>query len=89
MALAPLNIVLTNDDGFDAPGIQTLYTALVNAGFNVHIVAPAVNQSAQGSSLGGTTAVDSTRYSKSPARVFSVIASPACTCFNGRKNVSR
>ena len=22
---APLNIVLTNDDGFDAPGIQTLY----------------------------------------------------------------
>ena len=33
MALAPLNIVLTNDDGFDAPGIQTLYTALVNAGF--------------------------------------------------------
>jgi 5'/3'-nucleotidase SurE len=67
MALAPLNIVLTNDDGFDAPGIQTLYTALVNAGFNVHIVAPAVNQSAQGSSLGGTTAlanpIDITEFS--------------------------
>jgi len=56
MAPAPLNIVLTNDDGFNAPGIQTLYTALVNGGFNVHIVAPAVNQSAQGSSLGGTAA---------------------------------
>ena len=29
----PLNIVLTNDDGFDAPGIQTLDAALVSAGF--------------------------------------------------------
>jgi len=67
MAPAPLNIVLTNDDGFNAPGIQTLYTALVNAGFNVHIVAPAVNQSAQGSSLGGTAAlvnpIDITEFS--------------------------
>lgn len=58
MASAPLNIVLTNDDGFNAPGLQTMYTALVAAGFNVHIVAPAANQSAQGSSLGGTTALD-------------------------------
>ena len=67
MASAPLNIVLTNDDGFNAPGIQTLYTALVAAGFNVHIVAPAVNQSAQGSSLGGTAAlsnpIDITEFS--------------------------
>lgn len=53
----PLNIVLTNDDGFNAPGIQTLYAALVSAGFNVHMVAPAANQSAQGSSLGGTAAL--------------------------------
>jgi 5'/3'-nucleotidase SurE len=59
MASAPLNILLTNDDGFDAPGITTLYAALVDAGFNVHIVAPHVNQSAQGSSLGGTTALTS------------------------------
>src|SRR5215831_1216240 len=67
MTSAPLNIVLTNDDGFNAPGIQTLYTALVGAGFNVHIVAPQVNQSAQGSSLGGTAAlnnpIDITQFS--------------------------
>ena len=67
MTSAPLNIVLTNDDGFNAPGIQTLYTALVGAGFNVHIVAPQVNQSAQGSSLGGTAAlsnpIDITEFS--------------------------
>ena len=55
----PLNILLTNDDGYNAPGIQTLYTALVGAGFNVHIVAPAANQSAQGSSFGGTQALSS------------------------------
>ena len=58
MASEPLNIILTNDDGYNAPGIQTLYAALVGAGFNVHIVAPAVNQSAQGSSLGGTSALN-------------------------------
>ena len=52
-----LNIVLTNDDGFNAPGIQTMYAALLAAGFNVHIVAPLVNQSAQGSSLGGIGAI--------------------------------
>ncbi|MGU3537701.1 5'/3'-nucleotidase SurE [Methylobacterium sp. A54F] len=52
-----LNIVLTNDDGYNAPGIQTLYNALVAAGNNVRIVAPAVNQSAQGSSLGGAAAL--------------------------------
>ena len=55
----PLDIVLTNDDGYNAPGIQTLYAALASAGFNVHIVAPAANQSAQGSSLGGAAALNS------------------------------
>ena len=59
MASAPLNILLTNDDGYNAPGITTLYAALVDAGFNVHIVAPQVKQSAQGSSLGGTAALAS------------------------------
>ena len=59
MAARPLDIVLTNDDGYDAPGLQTLYAALASAGFNVHIVAPAANQSAQGSSLGGAAALGS------------------------------
>lgn len=53
-----LKIILTNDDGYNAPGITTMYNALVAAGYDVHIVAPAVNQSAQGSSLGGTNALD-------------------------------
>ncbi|MCO6419193.1 esterase-like activity of phytase family protein [Siccirubricoccus sp. KC 17139] len=53
-----LNILLTNDDGYDSPGLIALYDALKAAGENVHIVAPAANQSAQGSSLGGPTAFD-------------------------------
>ncbi len=52
-----LKIVLTNDDGYNAPGLQTLYEALVDAGYDVHIVAPETNQSAQGSSLGGLAAL--------------------------------
>ncbi|MCM5704547.1 5'/3'-nucleotidase SurE [Larsenimonas salina] len=59
-ANAPLDILLTNDDGFDAPGIQSMYEALTEAGHNVTIVAPKDNQSAQGSSLGGVEALTST-----------------------------
>jgi 3-phytase len=53
-----LDIVLMNDDGFDAPGIQALYSALVAAGNDVHIVAPKTSESAQERSLGGTAALD-------------------------------
>lgn len=49
----PLNILLTNDDGYTAPGLVTLYDALTAAGHNVRVAAPEVNQSAQGSTLGG------------------------------------
>jgi 5'/3'-nucleotidase SurE len=84
MANAPLKIILTNDDGYDAPGITTLYTALVDAGFDVHIVAPAVNQSAQGSSLGGTSAlatpIDITEYS--PGNYY-VDGKPAAAALTG------
>jgi 5'/3'-nucleotidase SurE len=53
-----LNIILTNDDGYTSPGLQTLYRALVAHGDDVHIVAPAANQSAQGSSLGGLASLE-------------------------------
>lgn len=35
-----LAILLTNDDGFDAPGITTLRQALVGASHDVTVVAP-------------------------------------------------
>jgi 5'/3'-nucleotidase SurE len=46
-----LDILLTNDDGFDSPGITALHTALSDAGHNVTVVAPATQQSGKGGSI--------------------------------------
>jgi 5'-nucleotidase len=48
---AALDILLTNDDGFDSPGITALHAALVAAQHNVTVVAPATQQSGKGGSL--------------------------------------
>ena len=45
----PLHVLLTNDDGFDAPGITAMREALVNAGYKVSVAAPREQQS--GSSM--------------------------------------
>jgi len=42
----PLHILLTNDDGHDAPGIQVLRTVLSARGYRVSMVAPSAEQSA-------------------------------------------
>ncbi len=47
----PLNILLANDDGWDAVGIQAMKNALEAAGHNVTLVAPLVNQSGKSASL--------------------------------------
>jgi 5'/3'-nucleotidase SurE len=44
----PLDILITNDDGFDAEGIQVLYENLTAAGHNVTLVAPKEQQSGTG-----------------------------------------
>ena len=43
-----LDILMTNDDGYTADGINILYTELVAAGHNVTMVAPKTNQSGKG-----------------------------------------
>jgi len=40
-----MNILLTNDDGFEAPGLEAAYTALASLG-NVFVVAPHIERSA-------------------------------------------
>ncbi|MFE0643161.1 5'/3'-nucleotidase SurE [Streptomyces sp. NPDC058877] len=47
----PLRILLTNDDGYDAPGIRTAFQLLTAAGHDVTIVAPLTNQSGTGTKL--------------------------------------
>lgn len=49
----PLHILLTNDDGHDAPGIQALHRVLKQAGHHVSMVAPSTEQSA--TSMGVTS----------------------------------
>ncbi|MEU6282752.1 5'/3'-nucleotidase SurE [Streptomyces sp. NPDC047028] len=52
----PLHIMLTDDDGYDAPGIRMLYQRLTDAGYDVTIVAPLTNQSGAGTKMmSGTT----------------------------------
>lgn len=43
-----MNILLANDDGIQALGLRALYFALVEAGHDVHVVAPVTEQSAVG-----------------------------------------
>jgi len=47
----PLRILLTNDDGYQSPGIRALYDALRGAGHDVTLVAPASNMSGASASL--------------------------------------
>lgn len=47
-----MNILLSNDDGFNAPGLQALYDALRSlADVNVTVIAPEHNNSAKSNSL--------------------------------------
>jgi len=46
--LEPLHILLTNDDGHQAPGIQALHRVLKRMGHRVSMVAPSTEQSATG-----------------------------------------
>lgn len=66
-------ILLTNDDGFEAPGITALYEALTAANHNVILVAPATQQSSSSASSqnGGITL---TQHTDS---IYSVTGRPA------------
>jgi 5'-nucleotidase len=47
----PLEILLADDDGYSAPGIQAVRQALVAAGHHVTVVAPATDQSGVGTAM--------------------------------------
>ncbi len=48
---SPLDILLANDDGWDAPGIVAMYGGLTQAGHMVTVVAPLNNNSGKGGSI--------------------------------------
>lgn len=71
----PLEILLTNDDGFDSAGIRALAAALAAAGHRVTLAAPARN--ASGSSMGFTWGEVPVRQVTVDPPVFAVDATPA------------
>ena len=71
----PLEILLTNDDGFEAPGIRALHAALRSAGHRVRLVAPASNASGTSSSF--TWGRVTVTRSDSDPDVFGVAGTPA------------
>lgn len=75
-ARSGLDVLLTNDDGWDAPGIVALHRALEAAGHRVVRVAPATNRSGSGSSTNTAvgTAVAVRRHAED---VWSVEGTPA------------
>jgi len=75
----PLNILLTNDDGWDAVGIQTLKAALEAAGHNVTLVAPSENRSGSGASL----TLGPVPVNQQSANEYAVDGTPATCVFLG------
>jgi 5'/3'-nucleotidase SurE len=73
----PLEILLTNDDGFDAAGIRALRSQLAAAGHRVTLAAPDYNASGSGLSFTWSN-VRVTRDPNDPA-AFAVGGSPATT----------
>lgn len=71
---SPLRILLTNDDGHDAPGIRTFRAALLDAGHDVTMVAPSKDQSGNGARVTSSGAIGYEELSKG---VWSVDGFPA------------
>lgn len=70
---ASLHILLTNDDGYDAPGIAILRRTLLDAGHRVIVVAPSTNQSGSSARISS----DMLHYAQASTDVWSVDGSPA------------
>ena len=69
---AALEILLTNDDGFSAPGIQAMRTAFCAAGHAVTLVASTANQSGRGGAL------NTGAFSSGSAMALTRVSSDAC-----------
>ena len=69
-----MHILLTNDDGYQAKGIQTLYTYLKSLNYKVTMVAPRSERSAQSHSMSFYLPVQVEQISED---IYSVTGTPA------------
>ncbi|WP_062268482.1 5'/3'-nucleotidase SurE [Endozoicomonas arenosclerae] len=75
----PLDILITNDDGFDTPGIRALHRSFSEAGHNVKIVAPSKNFSGSSASM----TFNAIEVKEVEPDIYSVAGSPATTVVVG------
>lgn len=68
-----LRILLTNDDGFESPGITALHRALLDAGHDVYLIAPATQQSGASASV----SAGGVKVEARPGQVWTVEGRPA------------
>lgn len=69
-----MRILLTNDDGYRALGINSVFNTLIAAGHDVMIVAPELNSSGAGQSIAVYTPITATQVSE---RIHYVSSTPA------------
>jgi broad specificity polyphosphatase/5'/3'-nucleotidase SurE/uncharacterized membrane protein len=81
---APLRILLTNDDGYDAPGIRAMHEHLVAAGHDVTLVAPLSDQSGSGIRV---TTQGKLHYEDHAPAVWSVDGTPADSVLVGLRHI--
>jgi 5'-nucleotidase len=79
----PLKILVTNDDGYDAPGLQAMHAALLRAGHQVTVVAPATNMSSTSMSM--STGV--IKIERKAADVWAVYGTPADAAMVGLAHI--
>jgi 5'/3'-nucleotidase SurE len=79
----PLKILLTNDDGYDAPGLLAMAAALIQAGHQVTVVAPATNMSSTSMSM--TSGI--IKVERKSERVWAVFGTPGDAALIGLAHV--
>ncbi len=82
---SPLHVMLTNDDGYSAPGIAAVRSALIESGFRVTVVAPAEEQSGSSVRVSSST----TAYEQKEDGVWTVGGSPADAVLVGLSHILR
>lgn len=80
VAAEPLRILLTNDDGYDQPGIRALFDALTKAGHQVTLLGPATNSSGGSSSI---TIVREIEVKQTEPNIYAVSGTPATAVMVG------
>lgn len=74
-----MKFLITNDDGFDAPGLAALYRALIPLG-EVRVVAPAVCHSAKGHAVNTHTPIRVKRRDVPPFGMIDIVESSPADC---------